>query len=56
MNLGTAEDNESESSAEGRVRDSDPSFLPAGDKRGRAEAEVSDWSRQECLRARSGCS
>lgn len=46
MNLGTAGENESDSSAEDRVRDSVPSFLPAGDKRGRAEAEVSDWSGQ----------
>lgn len=47
MNLGTAAENESDSPAEDRVRDSVPSFLPAGDKRGRVEAEVSDWSRQE---------
>lgn len=47
MNLGTAAENESDSSTAGRVKDSVLSFLPAGDKRGRVEAEVSDWSRQE---------
>lgn len=47
MSLGTAAENQSESlTAEGRITDSVPSFLPAGDNRGRAEEEVSDGNRQ----------
>lgn len=47
MSLGTAAETQSDSPAEGRITDSVPSFLPAGDNSGRAEEEVSDGSRQE---------